>query len=55
MSPPCNMMSHRTGEELCRVPKAQFISYSRISYFGHACPKLNIVLISHLAGKLRVT
>ena len=27
------------------VPKAPFISYSRISYFGHACPKLNFVLI----------
>ena len=26
------------------VPKAPFISYSRISYFGHACPKLNFVL-----------
>ena len=24
---------------------------SRISYFEHACPKLNFVLISHLTGK----
>ena len=33
------------------VPKAPFISHSRISYFGYACPKLNFILISHLAGK----
>ena len=30
---------------------ATFISYSRISYFRHACPKLNLVLISRLTGK----
>ena len=30
------------------VLKAPFISYSCISYFGHACLKLNLVLISHL-------
>ena len=33
------------------VPKAPFISYSRISYFGHACPKLNLLLVSRLTGK----
>ena len=33
------------------MPKATFISYSRISFFRHACPKLNLVLISRLAGK----
>ena len=33
------------------MPNAPFISYSCISYFGHACPKLNIVLISCLTGK----
>ena len=33
------------------VPKAPFISYSRFSYFGHACPKLNLILISRLTGK----
>ena len=32
------------------VPKAPYISYSRISYFGHACPKLNFVFISLLTG-----
>ena len=26
---------------VANVPKAQFVSYSRISYFGHACLKLN--------------
>ena len=33
------------------VPKAPFISYSRISYFGHACPKLNFVPSPRLTGK----
>ena len=33
------------------MPKATFISYSRISYFRHACPKRNLVLISRLTGK----
>ena len=33
------------------VSKAPFISYSRVSYFGHACPKLNLVLISRLIGR----
>ena len=33
------------------VPKAPFISYSRIFYFGHTCPKLNFVVISRLTGK----
>ena len=33
------------------VSKAPLISYSRVSYFGHACPKLNLVLISRLIGK----
>ena len=33
------------------VPKAPFISYSRISYFEHACPKINFVLISRLTDK----
>ena len=33
------------------MPKAPFLSYSRIFYFGHACPKLSLVLISRLAGK----
>ena len=33
------------------VPKAPFISYSRISHFGHECPKLNFVLISRLTAK----
>ena len=26
------------------MPKAPFICYSHISYFEHACPKLNFVL-----------
>ena len=33
------------------VPKIQSISYSRISYFGRACLKLNLVFTSLLAGK----
>ena len=33
------------------VPKAPFISYSRISYFRHICPKINIVLFSRSTGK----
>ena len=33
------------------VPKALFISYSRISPFGHVCPKLNFGLISRSTGK----
>ena len=33
------------------VPKAPCIIYPRISYFGHACVKLNFVLISRLSGK----
>ena len=33
------------------MPKAPFISYSCISYFGHACLNLNIVSISLLTGK----
>ena len=33
------------------MTKAPFISYFCISYFGHACPKLNLVLISLLTGK----
>ena len=36
---------------MASLPKAPFISYSRISYFGHICSKLNFVLISHLTGK----
>ena len=32
-------------------PKNPFITYSCISYFGHACLKLNYVLISLLTGK----
>ena len=31
--------------------KSPFISYSCISDLGHACLKLNLVLISHLTGK----
>ena len=31
---------------LASVPKATVITYFRISYFGHASPKLNLVLIS---------
>ena len=37
--------------KVASVPKATFISYSRISYFRHACPKLNLVHISRLTGK----
>ena len=33
------------------VPKAPCVSYSRIPYFRHACPKLNRVLISRSTGK----
>ena len=33
------------------MPKAPFTSYSRISYFGHARPKLNLVPINCLTGK----
>ena len=33
------------------VPKAPVISYSCISYFGHACLKLKFALISRLTGK----
>ena len=33
------------------VPKTPFISYSHISYFEHAWPKLNFVFISQLARK----
>ena len=33
------------------VTKAPFIILSRISYFGHACPKLNFVFFSRLAGE----
>ena len=36
---------------IASVPKVPFISYSRIPYFGHVCPKLNLVLISRLTGK----
>ena len=36
---------------LANVPKASFISYCRISYFRHACSKLNLVIISRLTGK----
>ena len=28
--------------------ESPFISYSRISYFGHACSNLNFILISRL-------
>ena len=31
---------------LASVPKATVITYFRISYFGHASPKLNLDLIS---------
>ena len=31
---------------LASVPKATVINYFRISYFEHASPKLNLVLIS---------
>ena len=43
----------RCRGNVASVPKALCISYSRISYFGHACPKINIVLvlISRLTGK----
>ena len=37
--------------KVASVPNAPFISDSRISYFGHACPKLNLVLMSRLTGK----
>ena len=33
---------------VARVAKAPFIIYSCISYCGHACPKLNFVLMSRL-------
>ena len=33
------------------LPKTRFISYSCISYFGHACLKLNLVLFTFLIGK----
>ena len=33
------------------VPKTTFISYSCISYFGHSCLKLNIIIIYLLTGK----
>ena len=37
---------------LCQRSKcAESPVYSRISYFGHACPKLYFVLISRLTGK----
>ena len=40
----------------CWVASAESpISYSCISYFGHTCPKLNIVLISCLTDKMRST
>ena len=36
---------------IASVPKAPCISCSRFFYFGHGCPKLNLVLISRLAGQ----
>ena len=36
---------------IASAPKAPFIFYSRISYFGHGCPRLNFALFSHLTGK----
>ena len=33
------------------MPKATFISYSRISYFGYECLKLNFVLIFRSTDK----
>ena len=45
--------------ELASVPKAPFINryhgYARISYSGHACPKLNLVRISRLTDKRATT
>ena len=37
--------------KVASVPKVPSISYSPISYFGHARPKLICVLISCLTGK----
>ena len=36
------------------VPKTPFICYYCISYFGHACLRLNLVLISVLTGKCAI-
>ena len=37
--------------ESTSVPKTSFISYSCICYFGHACQKINLVIIYLLTGK----
>ena len=36
--------------ERSKCPKTPVISYPSISYFRHACPKLNFVLIYRLTG-----
>ena len=46
----CKSFKFWAAVQLASVPKAPFISYSRISYFGHACPNLNLVLDSRLTG-----
>ena len=42
---------HNQAKRSKRAKKAPFICYPRISYFGHACKKKNLVLISRLTGK----
>ena len=45
------MLPTNVGCDKCRLPKSPFISYSCIPYFGHACLKLNLVLLSLLTGE----
>ena len=42
-------------QRVSSVSKVSFISYSPISYFGHACPKLSFVLVSRLGPTGRYT